>query len=41
MPTIIDLLDYIIALKQKINQLEQHIQQQEEQQIKDINKAKK
>jgi len=27
MPTIIDLLDYIIALKQKIAQLEQHIQQ--------------
>tara|TARA_R110000796_G_scaffold106846_1_gene217397 strand:- start:54 stop:176 length:123 start_codon:yes stop_codon:yes gene_type:complete len=40
MPTIIDLLDYVIALKQKINQLEQHIQQQEEQ-IKGINKAKK
>ena len=40
MPTIIDLLDYIIALKQKINQLEQHIQQQDEQ-IKGINKVKK
>ena len=40
MPTIIDLLDYIIALKQKINQLEQHIQQQDEQ-LKNINKVKK
>tara|TARA_R110000851_G_scaffold217938_1_gene370856 strand:+ start:192 stop:314 length:123 start_codon:yes stop_codon:yes gene_type:complete len=40
MPTIIDLLDYIIALKQKINQLEQHIQQQEAQ-LKNINKVKK
>tara|TARA_R110000744_G_scaffold29685_1_gene70624 strand:+ start:681 stop:803 length:123 start_codon:yes stop_codon:yes gene_type:complete len=40
MPTIIDLLDYIIALKQKINQLEQHIQQQQEQ-LKNINKVKK
>ena len=40
MPTVIDLLDYFFALKQKIAQLEQHIQQQEEQ-IKGINKAKK
>ena len=40
MPTVIDLLDYVFALKQKIAQLEQHIQQQDEQ-IKGINKAKK
>ena len=36
MPTIIDMVDYIIALRQKIQQLEQEIQQ-----IKTINKVKK
>jgi hypothetical protein len=36
MPTVIDLIDYVIALKQKIAQLEQELQQ-----IKTINKVKK
>jgi AmiR/NasT family two-component response regulator len=36
MPTVIDLVDYVIALRQKIQQLEQELQQ-----IKTINKAKK
>jgi hypothetical protein len=36
MPTIIDTIDYIIALRQKIQQLEQELQQ-----IKTINKVKK
>jgi len=36
MPTIIDMVDYIIALRQKIQQLEQELQQ-----IKTINKVKK
>ena len=36
MPTIIDTIDYIIALRQKIQQLEQELNQ-----IKTINKVKK
>jgi len=36
MPTIIDIVDYIIALRQKIQQLEQELNQ-----LKTINKAKK
>lgn len=36
MPTVIDLVDYVIALRQKIQQLEQELQQ-----IKTINKGKK
>ncbi len=36
MPTIVDIFDYVIALRQKIQQLEQELQQ-----IKTINKVKK
>ena len=36
MPTVIDLIDYVIALKQKIAQLEQELNQ-----LKTINNAKK
>jgi hypothetical protein len=36
MPTIIDVFDYVIALRQKIQQLEQELNQ-----IKTINKVKK
>jgi len=35
MPTVIDLIDYVIALKQKIAQLEQELNQ-----LKTINNAK-
>ena len=40
MPTVIDLVDYIIALKQELVKKEQIIQSQLEQ-LKELNKAKK